>query len=28
MELQRDGLVLRTSSQVILSQLVTRPAAG
>jgi Lrp/AsnC family transcriptional regulator, leucine-responsive regulatory protein len=28
MELQRDGLVLRTSSQVILSQLVARPAAG
>jgi DNA-binding Lrp family transcriptional regulator len=28
MELQHDGLVLRTSSQVILSQLVTRPAAG
>lgn len=28
MELQRDGLVLRTNSQVILSALVTRPAAG
>lgn len=28
MELQRDGLVVRTSSQVILSQLVVRPAAG
>jgi len=28
MELQRDGLVLRTNSQVILSQLVTRPAAA
>jgi Lrp/AsnC family transcriptional regulator, leucine-responsive regulatory protein len=28
MELQRDGLVLRTSSQVILSQLVAWPAAG
>ncbi|MFL5845811.1 MAG: Lrp/AsnC family transcriptional regulator [Solirubrobacteraceae bacterium] len=28
MELQRDGLVLRTSSQVILSHLVDRPAAG
>jgi Lrp/AsnC family leucine-responsive transcriptional regulator len=28
MELQRDGLVVRTSSQVILSQLVTRPTAG
>jgi Lrp/AsnC family leucine-responsive transcriptional regulator len=27
MELQRDGLVVRTSSQVVLSQLVTRPAA-
>ncbi|MDX6641793.1 MAG: hypothetical protein QOF12_2804 [Solirubrobacteraceae bacterium] len=27
MELQRDGLVVRTSSQVILSALVTRPAA-
>ena len=27
MELQRDGLVVRTSSQVILSQLVDRPAA-
>lgn len=27
MELQRDGLVLRTNSQVILSALVTRPAA-
>jgi Lrp/AsnC family leucine-responsive transcriptional regulator len=26
MELQRDGLVVRTSSQVILSALVTRPA--
>ena len=28
MELQREGLVVRTSSQVILSQLVDRPAAG
>ena len=28
MELQREGLVVRTSSQVILSQLVSRPAAG
>ena len=28
MELQRDGLVVRTSSQVILSALVSRPAAG
>ncbi len=28
MELQRDGLVVRTSSQVILSALVTRPAAA
>jgi len=27
MDLQRDGLVVRTSSQVILSQLVDRPAA-
>ena len=27
MELQRDGLVVRTSSQVILSQLVSRPIA-
>src|SRR3954463_9591433 len=27
MELQRDALVVRTSSQVILSQLVIRPAA-
>ncbi len=27
MELQRDGLVLRTSSQVVLSQLVSRPSA-
>jgi len=27
MELQRDGLVVRTSSQVILSALVSRPAA-
>ena len=27
MELQRDGLVVRTASQVVLSQLVTRPAA-
>jgi DNA-binding Lrp family transcriptional regulator len=27
MDLQRDGLVVRTSSQVVLSQLVTRPAA-
>jgi len=27
MELQRDGLVVRTSSQVILSQLVTHPSA-
>jgi DNA-binding Lrp family transcriptional regulator len=27
MELQRDGLVVRTSSQVILSALVTRPGA-
>jgi len=27
MNLQRDGLVIRTSSQVVLSQLVTRPAA-
>jgi len=27
MELQRDGLVVRTSSQVVLSQLVTRPTA-
>jgi DNA-binding Lrp family transcriptional regulator len=28
MDLQRDGLVVRTSSQVVLSQLVTRPSAG
>ena len=28
MELQRDGLVLRTSSQVVLSHLVVRPTAG
>ena len=27
MELQRDGQVMRTSSQVILSQLVSRPSA-
>jgi DNA-binding Lrp family transcriptional regulator len=27
MELQRDGLVVRTSSQVVLSALVTRPSA-
>jgi Lrp/AsnC family leucine-responsive transcriptional regulator len=27
MELQRDGQVVRTSSQVVLSQLVSRPAA-
>lgn len=27
MELQRDGHVIRTSSQVVLSQLVSRPAA-
>lgn len=28
MELQRDGLVVRTSSQVVLSRLVDRPAAA
>lgn len=27
MDLQRDGLVVRTSSQVVLSQLVSRPVA-
>ncbi len=27
MELQRDGLVVRTRSQVVMSRLVTRPAA-
>ncbi|TMM00511.1 MAG: Lrp/AsnC family transcriptional regulator [Actinobacteria bacterium] len=28
MDLQRDGLVVRTRSQIVMSQLVTRPAAG
>lgn len=27
MDLQRDGLVVRTSSQIVMSQLVTRPRA-
>jgi len=28
MDLQRDGLVVRTRSQVVMSRLVTRPASG
>ena len=28
MDLQRDGLVVRTRSQIVMSQLVMRPAAG